>query len=238
MLFISVESPVTCPDAINIDFNEYYGGMQTARWLAQALGGKGNVVLINGIPGLGPTVARRQAALDVFKAYPNIRILGEVTGMWTPSIAKSAMVQFLATHPAKIDGIWDSGLTGVAAAQALQQSGRPEAKINGLPGDCSFIAYWKQHDLHSFSLSQGGAPAIYEGFGVALRMLSGQQPVVNTILYPLPEITDENLDRWYKPTMTVQSNCFADPPDGRAVSDGFFNALFKGGHAPSPEPQP
>ncbi len=238
VLFISVESPVTCKDAVNIDFNEYYGGLQTARWLADALGGKGNVVLINGVPGLAPTVARRQAALDVFKQHPGIKVIGEVTGMWTPSVAKSAMLKFLATHPQRIDGIWDSGLTGVAAAQALAQSGRPAAKINGLPGDCSFIAYWKQNKLSSFSLSQGGAPAVYEAFLIAARMLNGQHPAVSTILYPLPEITDQNLDQWYKPTMTVQSTCFADPPDGRAVPDSFFDPLFSGGEKLSVALQP
>lgn len=229
VLFISVESPVTCKDAINIDFNEYYGGLQTARWLVQALGGKGNVVMVDGVPGLAPTVARREAAMSVFRQYPGIKVIGTVVGMWTPSVAKSAMVQFLATHPQRIDGVWDSGLTGVAAAQALAQSGRPPAKINGLPGDCSFIAYWKQNHMNSFSLSQGAAPAIYEAFVVAVRMLNGQKPVVNTILYPLPEITDANLDQWYRPDMTVQSNCFADPADGRAVPDSFFDPLFKGG---------
>jgi ribose transport system substrate-binding protein len=238
VLFISVESPTKCEDAINIDFNEYYGGLQTAQWLADALGGKGNVVLVDGVPGLAPTVARREAAMSVFSKYPGIKVVGTVIGMWTPSVAKSAMVQFLATHPQRIDGVWDSGLTGVAAAQALAQSGRPAAKINGLPGDCSFIAYWKQNNLHSFSLSQGAAPAIYEAFIVAARMLNGQKPVVNTILYPLPEITDANLDRWYKPYMTVQSNCFADPPDGRAVADSFFDPLFGGGTKLTTELQP
>jgi ABC-type sugar transport system substrate-binding protein len=229
VLFIAVESPTTCKDAINIDFNEYYGGLQTARWLAHALDGRGNVVLVDGVPGLSATVARREAATSVLAGNPGIKVVGTVIGMWTPSIGKSAMLKFLATHPQRIDGVWDSGLTGVAAAQALQQSGRPAAKINGLPGDCSFIAYWKQTDMHSFSLSQGAAPAVYEAFVVATRMLAGQKPVVNTILYPLPEITDANLDQWYKPTMTVQSNCFADPPDGRAVPDGFFDPLFQGG---------
>ncbi len=229
VLFISVESPVSCKEAINVDFNEYYGGLQTARWLAQAIGGKGNVVLLDGVPGLAPTVARHEAAMSVLKEHPDIKVIGTVVGMWTPSVAKSAMLQFLATHPQKIDGVWNGALMGVAAGQALAQSGRPPAKINGFAGSCSFLAYWKQNNLHGFSLSQGGAPALYEAFLVAARMLAGQKPVVNTILYPLPEITDANFDQWYKPDMTVQSNCFADPPDGRAVPDSFFDALFQGG---------
>lgn len=238
ILFVSVESPVQCPEAINVDFNEYYGGLRTAQWLAQALDGKGNVLMINGIPGLAPTVARRQAALDVLKQHPDIHILGEINGMWTPSVGKAETLKFLATHPQPIAGVWDSGLDGAAAGQAFLQSGRPLPKINGLPGDCSFLAFWKKHDLKSFSLSQGGAPALYEAFLVAVKMLHGQQPAVNTILYPLPEITEANFDQWYKPEMTEESNCFADSPDGRAVPDAYFDPLFTGGTAPSPMPQP
>ncbi|HTW26819.1 MAG TPA: substrate-binding domain-containing protein [Acetobacteraceae bacterium] len=229
VLFVSVESPVFCKEAINVDFNEYYGGLQTGRWLAQALGGKGSVVMLDGVPGLAPTVARHEAAMSVFAQHPGIKVVGTVVGMWTPSIAKSKMLQFLATHPQRIDGVWNGALMGVAAGQALSQSGRPAARINGFSGSCSFLAYWKQNHLQSLSLSQGGAPALYEAFLVAARMLQGQKPVVNTILYPLPEITDANLDQWYKPSMTVQSNCFADPPDGRAVADSYFDPLFKGG---------
>ena len=64
------------------------------------------------------------------------------------------------------------------------------------------------------------------------------KPIVNTIFYPLPEITNANFDQWYKPSMTLESNCFASPPDGRFVPDDFFNPYFSGGKAPSPMPAP
>jgi hypothetical protein len=38
--------------------------------------------------------------------------------------------------------------------------------------------------------------------------------------------------------MTVQSTCFADPPDGRAVADSFFDPLFVGGKKLTADLQP
>ncbi len=235
---MTVASPVSCPEAMNSDFNEYYAGATTVNWLVSAMGDKGNLVLTNGVPGLPGTVARRAGVRDVLKKHPGVHLLGEISGNWTPSVAKTEMVKFLATHPQRVDGVWDSGLMGVASAQALSQSGRPSAHLNGFSGECSYLAYWKQEKLDSFTLAQDGAASLYEGFLLAANMLSGQKPIVNTIFYPLPEITNANFDQWYKPSMTLESNCFAAPPDGRFVPDNFFAPYFSGGKQPSPMPVP
>jgi ribose transport system substrate-binding protein len=227
ILVVTVESPVVCPDAINVGFNEYFVAAKTAKWVADSLGGKGNVFLINGIPGLAPTAARHQAALDVLGNFPNIKVIGEVEGQWTPSVVKTNTLKFLATHPQQIDGVVDSGLGAVSAWQAFEQSGRPLPKINGFVGECSYLAYVKEKNLPVYSTSQGGAAAVWTGFDVATRMLNGEKPVVSTLLMPLPEITPANFDQWHRPDMTVQSTCFAESPDGRRVSPEFLDQFFK-----------
>jgi len=227
VLVVTVESPITCREAINVGFNEYYVAAKTAKWVADELKGKGNVFLINGIPGLAPTAARHQAALDVLSNFPNIKMIGEVEGQWTPSIAKTNTLKFLATHPQEIDGVVDSGLAAVSAWQAFEQSGRPLPIINGFVGECSYLAYVKEKHLPVYSASQSGSAAIWTGFEVATRMLNGEKPVASTLLMPLPEITPANFDKWYRPDMTVQSTCFADAPDGRRVSPEFLDQYFK-----------
>jgi len=138
-----------------------------------------------------------------------------------------------------VSGVIDEGQEDVAPEEALLQSGRPLAKVNSFSGECAFMAFWKQHPtVASVGVSQGGGPALYETFEVAVRMLAGQKPVVNTLFYPVPEITAANFGQWYKPSMTLQSSCYANPPDGRAVADSYFNALFKGGSAVKVAPKP
>jgi hypothetical protein len=52
---------------------------------------------------------------------------------------------------------------------------------------------------------------------------------VNTIFFPLPIITNANIDDYYDPSMNVQSTCFANGKDRRLVADDYFDQFFTGG---------
>jgi ribose transport system substrate-binding protein len=236
VLVVIEDSTVYCPYAVNVTLNTSYQSIQAAQFIATALHGKGNVVLEAGIPGISLTNAEVQSATGEFSKYPGIHILGTISGQWTPSVAKSAMLSFITTHPQPINGVWDSGQMDVAAEQALQQSGRPLAIVNSFSSECSFMAFWKQNHLKSSGFSGGGSPAMYETYEVAVRMLYGAKPVVSTIMYPLPAITTANFDQYYKPSMTLQSTCFANPPDNQAVPNSFFDSYFTGGSAVPHQP--
>jgi ribose transport system substrate-binding protein len=240
VLSIIEDSTVYCPYAINVTINTSYLSKVEAEVLAKSMGGKGNVVLLGGLPGISITNAENAAAKSVFKQYPGIKVIGEVTGKWTPSVAKSAMLQFIATHPQSIDGVWQSGQMSVAAQQALQQSGRSLTKVGGFGGTCGWFAFWKEHNLKSsaYAFTGGAKPAMYESLVVGLRMLYGAKPVVSTLMYPEPQITPKTFDKYYNALVkeygkvTLQSNCFANPPGARAVPDSFFDVYLKGGTTP------
>jgi len=230
ILFIADEAAVTSPDAINVTFNDYYAQQQLDEWLFKEMGGKGNVIDVLGIPGETQTVASIAANKAELAKYPGIKNLGDIYGNWTSSIVTEKVIQFLATHPQKVDGIIDAGASSLAAEQGLQQAGRPLAKTANYSGECAFLSFWKQNNLDTIAQSQGGAPALYESLHVALRMLAGQKPAVNSILYPLPVVTKATFNQYYKPSMNLQSTCYANPRSGKAVPDAFMNGLFKGGH--------
>ena len=59
--------------------------------------------------------------------------------------------------------------------------------------------------------------------------MSGQKPKVNTIFFPLPVITNANIDDCYDPSMTVQSTCFANGKDRHLVANDYFDQFFSGG---------
>jgi ribose transport system substrate-binding protein len=144
------------------------------------------------------------------------------------------MLKYLATHPEPVDAVWSLGQMSVAGGEALEQAGRPLPKIVADGTNmCSYLAYWKNHDLDGFTLAGGGAPMAFGALQAAIRAMSGQKPKVNTIYMPIPVITNANLKDYYKPGMTVQDTCWADPPDGRLVPDDYFDQFFTGG-----QPQP
>jgi ABC-type sugar transport system substrate-binding protein len=238
VLVVTVQSAVSCNDAINVGSNQYTGAKRMAEWVAKEMGGKGNMMFVLGVPGISTTVstlAGAQAGL----AGTNIKTVATLYGFWSPAPAKTEVVKWLTTHPSTpIDGIVSAGDMATAIDQALEQFGRKLVPQADGTNECAYIAYWHDKKLHSFALSAGGGSNGYEAFYVAMRMMFGQQPVVNTIWFELPGIEDADAAKLYKPGMTPQSTSWCDPPDHHLVADNYFDQFFKGGKPLDPEPNP
>lgn len=239
VLFITDDTPIYCKDGINVSFNGYEATYVGAKAVVAALHGKGNIIAETGIPGAVGTLANDDGLDAAIKGHSGITLLGKVVGDWTGSVAQTATAQFLATHPQTINGIVDFGAMGVSAELALQQAGRPYAVVNSFEASCSELAFAKAHPS-DVAVIEDQAPygAAWETFDVALRMLNGEQPVANTLFYPIPGPTQATIGQWYKPSMTIKSTCFSTPPNGRDVPDSYFNPLFKGGKPLTNLPKP
>lgn len=238
-LYVSIDAPVYCDDAINVSWNGYWAEKIGADAVFSALNYKGNIAQTTGIAGVASAVAETAAVNDAAQGHPDIKILGQVNGNWTPSVAHTEMAKFLATHPQKVDGIIDAGAEGVDAEAALLEAGRPAAKVNSITTECAALAFWHQHpEALTLGTNQDPAAAAYEAFLVAQRMLAGQKPMVSTIFYPVPTVTKNNISQWYTSDMTLQSSCIPSASGVRAVPDKYFDVFFTGGAQPKLAPQP
>ncbi len=98
-------------------------GRKSAEFMVEKLGGKGNIVILTGIPCTVDT-DRTTAAMEVFKRHPEIKVLSQQPGFWSREKALGAMENILVKHP-KIDAVWasdDDMLLG--ARQAIEEAGR------------------------------------------------------------------------------------------------------------------
>lgn len=98
-------------------------GRKSAEFIVEKMGGKGNLAIMTGIPCTVDT-DRVNAALEVFKAYPEIKILAQQSAMWNRENGLTLMENYL-TKFKKIDGVWaqdDDSLLG--AVQAIKEAGR------------------------------------------------------------------------------------------------------------------
>lgn len=98
-------------------------GRKSAEFMAKKLNGKGNIVVLTGIPCTVDT-DRVTAAMEVFKAYPDIRILGQQPAMWNRQKGLEVMQSFLNKHK-QIDAVWaqDDDIA-LGAIQAIQEANR------------------------------------------------------------------------------------------------------------------
>ncbi len=100
-------SEITEPCAYNVTIDQTDAGAKIADWLAKEMGGKGNVVMIEGVPGTSVDIQRTKGAKDAFAKYPDIHVIGELTGMWSQAVARTEMSKFMATRKwDDIGGVW------------------------------------------------------------------------------------------------------------------------------------
>lgn len=107
-------------------------GRKSAEFIVKKLNGKGNIVVLTGIPCTVDT-DRVNAAMEVFKRHPDIKILGQQPANWNRQKGLEVMQNFLTQHK-KIDAVWaqdDDVALGVL--QAIKEAGR-EKEMWVFPG--------------------------------------------------------------------------------------------------------
>lgn len=107
-------------------------GRKAAEFIATKLGGKGNVVILEGIPCTVNT-DRVNSFKEVMARYPDIRILGQQSAMWNREEGLNVMQNFLTQFP-KIDAVWaGDDDVAVGAIKAIKDA-KHEKDLFVLPG--------------------------------------------------------------------------------------------------------
>src|SRR6476620_8915376 len=86
VLIFAYDAVITEPCAYNTTIDQDEAGRKPAEWLVKQLGGKGNIVVITGVPGTSVDTARTAAAKDVFAKNPGIKVIAEGNGMWSQAV--------------------------------------------------------------------------------------------------------------------------------------------------------
>ncbi len=110
-----------------IGSDNFEGGAVAGRYLANELGGKGDVAIIEGISGHETADQRRLGFLDGIGAFPGIRVVASQTANWERARAYTVAENLLHAHP-DLGGIFAANdemalgaLEAVAAAGRLDQ---------------------------------------------------------------------------------------------------------------------
>lgn len=137
VVVIAYDAEITEPCAYNVTIDQEQAGRTIAEWLAKAINGKGNIVMITGVPGTSVDAKRTAAAKAVFAKFPNIKVIAEANGMWSQPIAREKMSQILATHGwNQIDGLWMQ-VGCYTAARMQMEANIPDDKIRPCAGEAS-----------------------------------------------------------------------------------------------------
>jgi ABC-type sugar transport system substrate-binding protein len=168
----------------------YAGAVVSAKILAQAIGGKGQIIEFHQHLGTGPEVARSQALRDVLKDYGDIEPVARIPHKGERDVVKTEMQTLLQRYP-DLKGIYAHGDNfAIAAAQVCQKAGRSDIKAVGMGGSEEMIEAIKQELVTGTSYQQPdeeGRSAIR----LAVKYLDGEK-LDKTYPITCPAITAEN----------------------------------------------
>ena len=94
------------------------------RWLADKLGGQGNVVELQGTPGAAPAIDRKKGFAEALEKSPEIKIIKSQTGDFTRAGGKQVMETFLKAEGQNIRAVYaHNDDMALGALQAIEEAG-------------------------------------------------------------------------------------------------------------------
>jgi len=197
------DSLATADCAYKVAFDyETYGTLE-AEFMAEQLGGEGNLVMVRGLPGNTVDDDIYRGVQSVLEDNPGMSIVGEVYGEWTESTAQQEVAKILPSLP-QVDGVLTEGNDGGGTLDAFRQAGTSPLPLviqgnsgQGLQGWAEVAG--ENPDYTTMSISS--QPSISStSLWLAWMLINDQNDAVDvpdkTIFAPLLVIPEENRDAW------------------------------------------
>ncbi|HWM11370.1 MAG TPA: substrate-binding domain-containing protein [Solirubrobacteraceae bacterium] len=211
IVFVAVDQAVTAPEAYVVTNDQVAYGRLGAEWLAESLGGKGNIVEMRGISGVPADDDRHKGFMEVIEANPDMKIVKETFTDWSFAPAGKQANDILSSNT-QVDAIWTSGIDYVVV-DALAKAGQESVPVIGADNN-KFLEQLKDG-------APGAAvtnPAAIGGVGtaIALAALNGEEPEKVTTL--TPEVWDmesasDKIEEFYDPELppTYSNQMLVEP---------------------------
>lgn len=169
--------------------SDYDLGKETARALFKAMGGKGNVISIEGVKGSLTNIDRQRGMRDMLKEFPNVKLLASQPGNYQRLQALQVMENLMQSYP-QINGVFAANDAMASGAIEAMEGANRKALVVGINGT--------KEAVDAINAGKMLATGDYNGFlqgclgtMAALRSLRGQ-PVPKEIVLPAAVIDKSN----------------------------------------------
>lgn len=115
-------------------------GYLATKALCEAMGGKGKIAIIEGLPGHFSTVHRGAGFDKAVAEFPDIEFVGRFSGNWDRAVAQAAAEDALTAHP-DITGFFacDDGM-GIGVLEAIRAAGKEgQVFVAGVNGSAAGV---------------------------------------------------------------------------------------------------
>lgn len=185
---------LTSEYSINSSVNYQLAGFEIGKFMADELGGQGNVLVVEGIPGTSASDSQDRGVKAGLATAEGIKVVGSIAGMWTDQVAQGEVQKWLATHPGKLDGVVVQSAAEMGVLRALAQSGRADVPV-AIGGELGALCFWRNNPDYISSAIQTWPPQddISLIWDIMMRTLQGQGPKVQSVLVDPVKITFDDL---------------------------------------------
>ncbi|MDN3236017.1 sugar ABC transporter substrate-binding protein [Pseudomonas sp. WAC2] len=169
-------------------------GQMQMEYLAEKMGGKGNLAIILGRLAHDDTRKRTTGVRDVLAKYPDIKVVEEQSANWERDKGMDLMSNWLLSGKA-IDAVAaNNDEMGIGAAMALRQAGRKDVMVGGVDGTADGLAAIKR-GLLSVTVYRDTVGIGAGSVDVAVRLVN-KENLQGDIWVPVQLVTPENYQQF------------------------------------------
>ena len=180
--------------------DEIKAGEIQMRYLAEKMGGKGNLAIMLGLLSNNATHNRTQGVKNVLKDYPGIKIVEEQRAEWQRSKAIDLMNNWIVSGT-KIDAVAaNADEMAIGAAMAISQAGMQPGKdilVAGSDGGAAGLDAIKKGQLLVTAYQDNKGQAV-GSIDLAVKMVK-KEPYTAELTIPYQQITKDNYQAFLNP---------------------------------------
>ncbi|MHA7287567.1 substrate-binding domain-containing protein [Arthrobacter sp. MDT3-44] len=196
---VSDSTPIVAVDrAVNgaqvqslVSSDNVAGGKQAADELAKAMGGKGTVIVLQGVAGTSASRDRGAGFTEGMKAYPDIRIVAQQTANFDRAEALNVATNLLQANPGVTGVFAENDEMALGAIQALGARAGSEVKVVGFDGTTDGLTAIEAGTLTA-TIAQQPAELGKRSVEVLVQLLN-DETVEEAIPVPVTTVTTENV---------------------------------------------
>ena len=167
--------------------------------IAKLIGGKGNIVIIDGYMGQAAQIKRAVGAKHILAKYPDIKVLAEQTAEWDRAKGMALMENWIQSYGDKINAVFaHNDEMGMGALQALEQAKLKSkvvvVSIDAIADALQAVKDGRLDDTVFQDAKGQGSGAI----DMAIQLIKKQPVEQKEVFIPFQLVTKENAERFMK----------------------------------------
>jgi ribose/xylose/arabinose/galactoside ABC-type transport system permease subunit/ABC-type sugar transport system substrate-binding protein len=170
------------------------GGKLGAKALAEKLGGKGKIVILQGLAGTSASRERGAGFAEGLKAYPGIEVVARQPADFDRTKGLDVMTNLLQAHP-DVQGVFaENDEMALGAIKALGSKAGKSVQVIGFDGTPDGLKAVKEGTMYA-SVAQQPKELGRIAVENALKAAEGEK-VLETVKVPVKVVTKENVDEF------------------------------------------